>query len=119
MDEDKNKRTNYLIVRLSYKTKFLFFTNANKFSFKSGYSCNYQQVKTAFSFVLSGNIYYNRLNSDSSFFPQPIRDYYDTHQSMNGLNVFALSVYGGVSWNLVLWKAFFEKSCAPSNITAC
>jgi hypothetical protein len=91
----------------AYKTKFLFFTNANKFSFKSGYSCNYHQLRSAFSFVLSANIYYNRLNSDSSFFPYPIRNYYDTHHSMNGLNVFAASVYGGASWNLVLWKAFF------------
>jgi hypothetical protein len=91
----------------SYKTKFLFFTNANKFSFKSGYSCNYRQLKSAFSFVLSGNIYYNRLNSDSSFFPYQVRDYYDNHRSMNGLNVFAFSVYGGGSWNLVLWKVFF------------
>jgi len=91
----------------AYKTKFLFFTNSNKFSFKSGYSCNYHQLKSAFSFVLSANIYYNRLNSDSSFFPQPIRGFYDTHQSLHGLNVFAFSVYGGGSLNLVLWKAFF------------
>lgn len=91
----------------SYKTKFLFFTNANKFSFKSGYSCNYKQLRTAFSFVLSANIHYNRVNSDSSFFPRPIRGYYDTHQSLHGLNVFAVSVYGGGSLNLVLWKAFF------------
>lgn len=95
------------ILSESYKTKFLFFTNSNKFSFKSGYSCNCQQRKTAFSFVLSGNIYYNRLNSDSSFIPYKIRDYYDNHKTQKGLNVFALSVYGGVSWNLVLWKAFF------------
>ncbi|MBI3518784.1 MAG: DUF4421 family protein [Bacteroidetes bacterium] len=91
----------------AYKTKFLFFTNSNKFSFKSGYSCNYHQLKSAFSFVLSANIYYNRLNSDSSFFPLPVRTFYDTHQSLNGLNVFAFSVYGGGSLNLVLWKAFF------------
>ncbi|MES2398266.1 MAG: DUF4421 family protein [Bacteroidota bacterium] len=91
----------------AYKTKFLFFTNANKFSFKSGYSCSYRQLKSAFSFVLSANIYYNRLNSDSSFIPSPIRNYYDQRQSINGLNVFAFSVYGGGSFNLVLWKAFF------------
>lgn len=95
------------ILSEGYKTKFLFFTNSNKFSFKSGYSCNCQQRKSAFSFVLSANIYYNRFNSDSSFIPYKIRDYYDTHRSLNGLNVFAFSVYGGVSWNLVLWKAFF------------
>lgn len=91
----------------AYRTKFLFFTNSNKFSFKSGYSCNYHQLKSAFSFVLSANINYNRLNSDSSFFPQPIRGYFDTHQSLHGLNVFAFSIYGGGSLNLVLWKHFF------------
>lgn len=91
----------------AYKTKFLFFTNANKFSFKSGYSCSYRQLKSAFSFVLSANIYYNRLNSDSSFIPYQVRSYYDQRQNINGLNVFAFSVYGGGSFNLVLWKAFF------------
>lgn len=100
---DQNPR----IMSEAYKTKFLFFTNSNKFSFKSGYSCNYHQLKSAFSFVLSGNIYYNRINSDSSFFPVPVRSYYDTHQSLNGLNVFAFSVYGGGSLNLVLWKHLF------------
>jgi hypothetical protein len=91
----------------AYKSKFLFFTNANKFSFKSGYSGNYHQLKSAFSFVLSANIYYNRVNSDSSFFPIQVRSYYDTHRSLNGLNVFAFSVYGGGSLNLVLWKHLF------------
>lgn len=91
----------------AYKTKFLFFTNANKFSFKSGYSCTCRQLRTAFSFVLSANIYYNRLNSDSSFIPVPIRTYYERHQTINGLNVFAFSVYGGGSFNLVLWRALF------------
>ncbi len=91
----------------TYKTKFLYFTNSNKFSFKSGYSCSYRQLKTAFSFVLSGNIFYNRLNSDSSFIPYQTRYFYSDHKSIHGLNVFAFSVYGGGSLNLVLWKALF------------
>lgn len=91
----------------AYKTKFLFFTNANKFSFKSGYSCSQRQLKSAFSFVLTANIYYNRLNSDSSFIPLPVRHYYDDYGQVHGLNVFAFSIYGGGSFNLVLWKAFF------------
>ncbi len=90
-----------------FKTKFLFFTNANKFSFKSAYSCDQRQLRSAFSFVLTANIYYNRLNSDSSFIPAPIRHYYDSHQTVNGLNVAAFSIYGGGSFNLVLWKALF------------
>ncbi len=91
----------------SYKTKFLFFTNSNKFSFKSGYSCSYRQLKSAFSFVLVASLNYNRINSDSSFIPAPVRKYYDSYQSVNGLNTFGVAIYGGGSLNLVIWKALF------------
>lgn len=92
-----------------FKTKFLFYTNSNKFSRQAGYTCADRQLKSAFSFVLTANIYYNRLNSDSdsSFIPSPIKKYYDTHQSIYGLNVAAFSVYGGGSFNLVIWKTVF------------
>ncbi len=92
---------------IAYKTKFLFFTNANKFSFKSGYSCNYRQLKSAFSFVLVASLNYNRINSDSSLIPRPINDYYSNYKSINGLNTFATGVYGGGSLNIVIWKALF------------
>lgn len=91
----------------TYKTKFLYFTNHNRFSFKSGYACSQRQLKSAFSFVLSANIYYNRLKNDSSFLPLPTRQFYDHYQTVNGLNVIAFSAYGGGSLNIVLWKALF------------
>ena len=91
----------------AYKTKFLLFAKPEEFSFRSGYSCNYQQIKSAFSWVASANIYYNKLNSDSAFFPYQVRSYYDNHRNMNGLNVFAFSVCGGGSLNIVIWKALF------------
>jgi hypothetical protein len=91
----------------AYKTKFLLFKNPELFSFRSGYTGNYQQIKSAFSWVYSANIYYNKLNSDSSFFPFQIRTYYDNHRNMNGLNVFAFSICAGGSLNIVIWKALF------------
>ncbi|MFO0322175.1 MAG: DUF4421 family protein [Bacteroidota bacterium] len=91
----------------SFKAKFLFFTNSNKFSFKSTSSGSYRQLKSAFSFVLVASIYLNRINSDSSFIPFKIRNFYDNYQTINGLNTFALSGYGGGSLNLVIWKALF------------
>lgn len=91
----------------TFKTKFLYYTNSNKFACKSGYSCTQRQLKSAFSFVLTANINYNRLNSDSSFIPLPVRKYYDHYQSIKGLNVFAFSIYGGGSVNIVLWRALF------------
>ncbi|MBS1637862.1 MAG: DUF4421 family protein [Bacteroidetes bacterium] len=96
-----------LLESQAYKMRFMFFTNHNKFSFKSGYSCSYRQVRTAASFVLTGNIYYNRLNSDSSFIPYQVRSYYGNFADINGLNVFAFSVYGGGSANFVIWKSLF------------
>lgn len=95
------------LVSESYKMKFMYFTNHNKFSFKSGYSCSYRQLRTAASFVLTGNIYYNRLNSDSSFIPLSLRPYYSDYADIHGLNVFAFSVYGGGSVNFVIWRALF------------
>lgn len=91
----------------SYKAKFMYFTNHNKFSFKSGYSCSYRQLRTAASFILMGNVFYNRLNCDSSFIPAQVRPYYADHADIHGLNVFAVSVYGGGSVNFVIWKALF------------
>lgn len=91
----------------SYKMKFLYFTNHNKFSFKSGYSCSYRQMRTAASFVLTGNGYYNRLNSDSSFIPYQLRPFYSDYADIHGLNVVGVSVYGGGSVNFVIWRTLF------------
>lgn len=95
------------MVSTSYKMKFLYFTNNKRFSFKSGYSCSYRQIKSSFSWVITANGYYNTLNTDSSFFPKQVQPFYDTHANLRGLNVAAFSVYGGASFNLVLWRAFF------------
>jgi hypothetical protein len=96
------------MVSTSYKMKFLYFTNNKRFSFKSGYSCSYRQLKSSFSWVITANGYYNTLSTtDTSFFPRQVRPFYDTHGNLNTLNVAAFSVYGGASFNLVLWRALF------------
>jgi len=91
----------------SYKMKFLYFTNSKRFSFKSGYSCSYRQIKSSFSWVITANGYYNTINNDSSMIPRQLYKFYDTHSSLKGLDVAAVSVYGGASFNLVLWRALF------------
>ena len=95
------------MVSTSYKMKFLYFTNNKRFSFKSGYSCSYRQLKSSFSWVITANGYYNTLNSDSSFIPRQVQRFYDTHANIKGLDVAAFSVYGGASFNLVMWRALF------------
>jgi hypothetical protein len=87
-----------------YKLKFLYFTNHHKFAFKSCYSSSYRQIKTAATWIITANAYYNTLNSDSSIIPNPVRSFYQDYAYFKGLDVFAFSVYGGASVNLVMAK---------------
>jgi hypothetical protein len=91
----------------SFKTKFLYFANHKRFAYKAGYSCAYRQLKSSASLILTASGYYNTFNSDSSLIPFQIRNYYDTHADIKGLDVFGFSVYGGASINIVLWRALF------------
>jgi hypothetical protein len=90
-----------------FRSKFLYFTNHRRFSFQSGYLCNYRQLKTAATWIFSGNINYNYLHNDSSFFPIATRSYYNNYGDMNGLKVLGISVNAGASANIVLWRALF------------
>ncbi len=87
-----------------YKLKFLYFHNHNKFAFKSCYSSSYRQIKSAATWIITANAYYNTLNSDSTIIPYPVKNYYGDVANIRGLDVFAFSVYGGASVNLVIWK---------------
>lgn len=87
-----------------HKLKFLYFSNHKRFAFKSCYSSSYRQIKSAFTWVITANAYYNTLKSDSSIIPMPVRNYYGDQGGLKGLNVFGFSVYGGASLNLVIWK---------------
>ncbi len=90
------------------KVKFMYFTNYKKFAYKSGYSYTCRQLKSAFSWVYGGNIYYNKHATDSSFFSPLIRSWYDQEAYLNQLNVFGISAGIGASCNIVLFKRFFS-----------
>ena len=87
-----------------HKLKFMYFSNNKRFAFKSCYSSSYRQIKTAFTWIITANAYYNTLKSDSSIIPMPVRGGYGDQGGLKGLNVFGFSVYGGASLNLVIWK---------------
>ncbi len=89
------------------KVKFLYFTNSKKYSFRSGYACNYRQLKSAASWVLSGNIYNNQQTNDSSFIPLIGRKYYRHFADLNSIRVTGFSANAGFTFNLVLFKAWF------------
>ena len=83
------------------KAKFIYLTKPQKFSYDAAYSCGARQIKSALSWILVCNLYYNKLSTDTSFVPFPIRKYYYDFSDFNGLNVLGLSVGGGFSANLV------------------
>jgi len=89
------------------KFKFLYFTNHDKFSYKSAYSCAYRQLKSCASWVLVSNLYYKNMSTDSSFIPHFIRNSYGSYADWNGLNVIGASAGGGASGNLVIGKRLF------------
>lgn len=90
-----------------YRTKFLYFTHHKKYAFRSGYAGNYRQIRSAATWILSANVNYYTLYSDSSFFPLPARAFYGDYGSMHGLNVLGLSINGGAAGTLVIMKGFF------------
>ena len=89
------------------KAKFIYITRPRKFSYDAAYSCGSRQIKSALSWILVGNLYYNQLNTDTSFVPVPIRQYYYNFSDFNGLNVLGLSLGGGFSANLVTKRGLF------------
>lgn len=90
-----------------FKAKFFYFSNHNKYAFRSNYVCNYRQLKTSGTWILSGNFNDNRLRNDSSFFPVASRRFYGDQGQLNGLKVFGMSVNAGAAITLVVWRSMF------------
>ncbi len=91
----------------SWKAKYLYFFNHKRFSFYSGYSCNFRQLKTAFSWVYVSNLYFTKLSTDSTFVPLFLRDHYPLVEDLHQVNVLGISSGFGASWNLVIFKGLF------------
>ncbi|HEY1038751.1 MAG TPA: DUF4421 family protein [Bacteroidia bacterium] len=104
------------MVNESVKAKFFYFSNNKKFSYKSAYSCAYRQLKSSATWVLTGNIYYNSLRTDSSFAPKLVREYYGGNAYLNGMRMQGISGGGGFSVNIILWKALFFNLTGIANM---
>lgn len=108
--EELNARPYYLKPNMSNlvtRAKFFYFTNNKKFSYKSAYSGVYRQVKTAFSPIMSGNIYYNKLSSDTSFISPYAAPYWDYFNAVYSIRNIGISGGGGITGTLVLWRIIF------------
>lgn len=98
---------NSSMINESAKAKFFYFTNHKKFAYKSAYTCVYRQVKSAASWVLTSNLYYNSLRTDSGFASPLVRKNFDSYADLKGMRMLGVSAGGGFSFNIVLWKALF------------
>jgi hypothetical protein len=92
---------------LLFRSKFLYFTNHDKYAFRAGFAGNYRQLKSAGTWIMSANMNYYKLRSDSSFFAMASRPYYGDYASMQALRVFGVSFNAGAAATLVIMKGFF------------
>ncbi len=99
----------------SVKAKFLYFFNHKKFAYKSSFSCSYRQLKTAFSWIVVSNLYHNKLLTDTSFIPGPLRFYYNRQGYLSHVGTTGLSLGGGFSCNIVLLKRLFANLTVALN----
>jgi len=91
----------------SARAKFIYFFNHKKFAYKSSYTSCYRQFKTAFSWIMVSNLYYNKMATDTSFIPDPLRFYYNRQGGLSKINTTALSLGGGFSCNVIILKRLF------------
>lgn len=91
----------------TYKIKALYYRNHKKFSYKSAYLSTHRQLKSAGSLVFGGKVYRDILNTDSTFIPYQLKEYYTDMQNLNNLSVIGIGAGGGWSGNLVIKKMFF------------
>jgi hypothetical protein len=89
------------------KVKGYYFTNRERFSYKSSYSCGYRQLKSASTWVLTANFLSERLIADSALIPIYLRPEYDHGDNIRGIAHLGFGAGAGFSGTLVFWKRFF------------
>src|ERR1051326_50997 len=103
----------------TYKSKFIYTFKKRKFALGSAYANTSRQLRSAFTWMLIGDIYGLQMHADSSLEPRPIQtDYGATWNDMNNLKVIGLSGGGGCSGTLVLWKKIYVNFLAGIGIEA-
>lgn len=101
---------------LRIKVRALYFTNYEKFAYKSVYSCGYRQKKSAYTWVLAGSSYYESFSSSSGIIPDSIRNFYGGQQTLNEISNLGIAGGIGLSGTLVVFKRFFVNATAIPSI---
>lgn len=95
------------LVQEIYKAKFIYVFNDKQFAFKNGYTAIYQQKKSAATFLLQGNVFYNIQNNNDAFIPPPEAKNYAYSYKVNYLSNVGVALGGGGAGTWVIGKGFF------------
>lgn len=109
MEPDSAYYQNASLMIATYKSKFIYQFSKHKFSLTSAYANTARQLKSAFSWTLTGSVYGTKLSADSMILPRPMWAVYDSSRwkDWNSLFVLGINGGGGFSFNLVLKKRWF------------
>jgi hypothetical protein len=114
LDTAKNTQARYYLQpgmsSSLFMSRLLHFLNHEKFSYKSGFGCNYRQLKSAGTIVVGGNYSAYTLLNDSSIFPMKARHLFNDYANMKGMRSFNIGLTGGLAGTLVIYRAWFASA---------
>jgi len=93
---------------LVLKTKFFYFFNKKRrFSYNAAYYNTYRQLKSAGSFFVYSDAFYNSITDPEGFFSPQVDSFYSDYKRFNFLEAYGLTLGGGYTFNLVVWKSLY------------
>ena len=92
----------------SWKAKVIFFLNRkSRFSYGAAYINNMRQMKSAGSFLLTGNVYQFNLKNDGPIVPPFVDTLFMPYQAMDNLKSFGISVGFGYTHTFAIFKRLY------------
>lgn len=88
-------------------SRFMYFTHYDRFSFKSGFGCNYRQLRSSATWIMGGSFNVFTLYNDSSIFPIQTRKMYNDYANLKGFHSVNISANFGGAATIVIFKALF------------
>jgi len=90
-----------------FMNRVMYFTNYKNFSYKSGFGCNYRQIRSAATWILGGSFTVYDLHNDSAIFPAQARPLFNDYANFKSFRSYNFSFNAGAAVTIVLFKAWF------------
>jgi hypothetical protein len=92
----------------AFRLKGFYFSNKKqRYSYGAAFNNSARQLKTAGSFLLVSNLYGFSIGSDTSIISPGAGSFYPQWENWNSFKTLGLSINGGYTFNLVIFKRFF------------